>query len=68
MKTYTYLAINKHNEGFICEAYNKKQMKRAGMNMKLDWQREESYEKALNELRCRNVELKNSNNVTNFNF
>jgi len=66
MKTYAYLAINDNNEGFICEAFNKKQMKRAGMNMKLDWSRYESSEKAENELKCSNVELKRSSSVTEF--
>jgi len=68
MKTYYYVAVNDINEGFICEAVNKKQMKRACMNMNLNWSREKSYEKALNDLKCSNIELKNSSNVTNFSF
>jgi hypothetical protein len=68
MKKYIYLAVNDNNEGFICIAYNKKQMKCSGMNMKLNWSRKECYEKSLNELKCSNVELKNSSNVINFRF
>jgi hypothetical protein len=68
MKTYTYLAINDNNKGYICIAHNKKQMKNAGINMRLTWQREESYEKAINELKCSNAELKASNDVTNFSY
>lgn len=68
MKTYAYLAINEFNDGFICEAYNKKQMKQAGMNMKLGWVRYATYDAALNELQCCNIQLKIASNVTNFCF
>lgn len=66
MKTYTYLAVNDRNEGFLCDAVSKKQMKNAAMNMKLEWERFDSYEKAKNELLCRDIELKKASNVTNF--
>jgi len=68
MKKYGYLAINDFNEGFICEAYSKKQMKAAQMNMKLSWERFGTYEKARTELKCRGIELKHDVNVTNFKY
>jgi hypothetical protein len=68
MKSYTYLAINENNEGFICEAINKEQMKHAGVNMKLTWNRYNTYDNAVNELKCRGIELKSSSDVTNFGY
>ena len=67
-KIYAYLAENKYNEGFICEAYNKAQMKRAKINMKLNWRRFDSFEKAKIELLESNIELKHASNVTNFSY
>jgi len=67
MKTsFYYIAVNDNNEGFICEAFSKKQMRNAQINMGLSWERYESYEKALNILKCDGVKLKNASNVTNF--
>lgn len=66
IKMKTYLAINEKNECFICEAYSKKQMKNAGMNMKLDWVEYESYEKAFDFISCSDLELKNATNVSSF--
>ena len=68
MKTRIYLAINNLNEGFICEAINKKQMRAAGMNMSLDWEEYPSYNSALNELKCSEIPLKRECNVSNYKF
>lgn len=70
IRTYTAEVIQKESEGgwkfYICQAYSKKQMKAAGMNMKLDWQEAESFEKAEMEARCRGLEITRTSNVTNF--
>ena len=68
MKTRIYLAINNLNEGFICEATNKKQMRAAGMNMSLDWEEYPSYNSALNELKRSEIPLKRACNVSNYKF
>lgn len=67
-KIKTYLAFSTDNRAYICEAYSKKQMKIAGMNMKLIWQERESYEKAKNEILCSEYTLTNSSNVSNFGY
>jgi len=68
MKTKFYVAINKDEEGFICEAINKSQMKSANMNMKLEWKKEESYEYAVNYLKSFNIEIKREINVIDFKY
>ena len=68
MKTYFYYAINDLNEGFICEAYNKKQMKNACMNMELNWNKTDSYNKAKNIFLSFGVDVKNASNVTQFKY
>lgn len=66
MRHYYYLAVNDKNEGFICTAFNKKQMKRACMNMKLEWSRYIDYNKVVNYLKSFDIELKHETNVTSF--
>ena len=68
MKTYIAFVYDGVEKAYICQAENKKQMKSAGMNMKLDWIAYDSYERAKNEILCRGVEIKNSSNVTNFKY
>ena len=68
MKTYIAFVYDGIEKAYLCQANNKKQMKAAGMNMKLGWTSYESYEKAKNEIACRGVEVKNETNVTNFKY
>jgi len=56
----TYLAFSTENKAYICEAKSKKQMKEKGMNMKLDWQERENFEKAKNEILSSGYELTNA--------
>jgi hypothetical protein len=64
----TYLAFTPEHSAYICEAYNKKQMKAAGINMKLEWREVESFKEAKNECLCSGYEVKNASNVTNFKY
>lgn len=50
MKPQTYAAID-GQKGLIFEAYNKKQLKKAGVDMSLRWARYNSYFEALLSLR-----------------
>ena len=69
-KIKVFLAVNNETyKAYICEAYAKKQMKAAGMNMRLDWNEVESFEKAKNEAMCMDgYDLANCINVTNFTY
>lgn len=54
MKPQTYAAID-GQKGLIFEAYNKKQLKKAGANMSLRWLKYGSYSQALCILRGSNI-------------
>lgn len=53
-KVFTYVAEadfeNQEQQFYICHAYNKEQMKYAGMNMKLEWARYGSRDEALRDI------------------
>jgi len=69
-KIKTFLAFNHETyKAYICEAYSKKQMKVAGINMRLAWEEKENFKKAKNEVRCTTgYELANCSNVTYFRY
>lgn len=47
---YVYMATNSFNHAFICTAYAKKQIKAAGLNMRLLWERKSSMKDAKSEV------------------
>lgn len=64
----TYVALTSDSQAYTCEAYSKKQMKAAQMNMKLDWMPFESSEKAEIFIKCSGYEVKSATNVTQFKY
>lgn len=70
-KVYTYTAFagsgkfdGESLHAYVCQAVSKKQMKFAGMNMKLDWVRHNSYNEALASLL--GYEIKRECNISNY--
>lgn len=64
----TFVAYTEGRQAYICLAYAKKQMKAAGMNMKLDWFEEKDEATACRRIECDGFELKNSTNVSSFSY
>lgn len=54
--------------GYICEAFSKKQMKAAGMNMRFDWIEIDSFDKALGIIEIRGFDLRNVQNISQFDY
>lgn len=69
-KIKTYVAFTEDLKIYTCEAYSKKQMRAAGMNMKLDWTPFEDSEKAEIFIKClgEGYEYTNATNVTQFKY
>lgn len=61
-----YMAINQFNHAFICIAYAKKQIKAAGLNMSLDWERKEDMRAAKAEIIENQLQLLHTTDITSF--
>lgn len=63
---HTYMAINEFNHAFICVAYSKKQIKSAGLNMSLRWERQADMQSAKTQIADDNLSLLHTTDVTQF--
>lgn len=58
MRTYIAFVMDRILKAYIVKANSKAELKKAGMNMKLDWLGYASYEKAIKEITYRGAQIK----------
>jgi hypothetical protein len=63
---HVYMAINEFDHAFICIAYSKKQIKAAGLNMRLPWERKADIKAAKAEIEDNQYTLLHTTDVTKF--
>lgn len=63
---HVYMAINDFTHAFICIAYAKKQIKSAGLNMSLNWERKADMKAAKVEISENQYALLHTTDVTQF--
>lgn len=65
---HVYMATNEFNHAFICTAYSKKQIKAAGLNISLNWERKADMQAAKAEITDNQLTLLHVTDVTSFSY
>ena len=63
---HVYMATNEFNHAFICTAYAKKQIKAAGLNISMKWERKADMQTAKAEITDSQLTLLHVTDVTSF--